>query len=151
MLFRSRNKFLPKAGFAAGPCLLKDTIQLFSFYGNQFFLGQAAMNINEGYPAFIVDRLFRDAEIQNHVVGILGMAFKADVDDTRDSLSFRLKKILEFRGAQVLCSDEYCHNPSWLSAEEVIEKSDTIIVAVPHKAYAKLNFATKRVFHVFSA
>jgi UDP-N-acetyl-D-mannosaminuronic acid dehydrogenase len=146
-----RNKFLPKAGFAAGPCLLKDTIQLFSFYGNQFFLGQAAMNINEGYPAFIVDRLFRDGQIQEHVVGILGMAFKADVDDTRDSLSFRLKKILEFRGAQVLCSDEYCHNESWLPAEELIEKSDTIIVAVPHKAYAKLNFGTKRVFHVFSA
>ena len=146
-----RNKFLPKAGFAAGPCLLKDTIQLFSFYGNQFFLGQAAMNINEGYPAFIVDRLFRDSQIQEHVVGILGMAFKADVDDTRDSLSFRLKKILEFRGAQVLCSDEYCHNESWLPAEELIEKSDTIIVAVPHKAYAKLNFGTKRVFHVFSA
>ena len=146
-----RNKFLPKAGFAAGPCLLKDTIQLFSFYGNQFFLGQAAMNINEGYPAFIVERLFREDELQHHTVGILGMAFKADVDDTRDSLSFRLKKILEFRGAQVLCSDAYCHHESWHSAEEVIERADTIIVAVPHKPYAKLNYGTKRVYHVFSA
>ncbi|MFN9644734.1 MAG: nucleotide sugar dehydrogenase [Cyanobacteriota bacterium] len=146
-----RNKFLPKAGFAAGPCLLKDTIQLFSFYGNQFFLGQAAMNINEGYPAFIVERLFRGEELQQHTVGILGMAFKADVDDTRDSLSFRLKKILEFRGAEVLCSDAYCQHDSWYSAEEVIASADTIIVAVPHKAYAKLNYGTKRVYHVFSA
>lgn len=146
-----RNKFLPKAGFAAGPCLLKDTIQLFSFYGNQFFLGQAAMNINEGYPAFIVERLFRDEDLHQHTVGILGMAFKADVDDTRDSLSFRLKKLLEFRGAQVLCSDAYCHQESWVSAEEVIAKADTIIVAVPHKPYAKLNYGSKRVYHVFSA
>lgn len=146
-----RNKFLPKAGFAAGPCLLKDTIQLFSFYGNQFFLGQAAMNINEGYPAFIVDRLFREDDLHQHTVGILGMAFKADVDDTRDSLSFRLKKILEFRGAEVLCSDAYCHHESWNSAEEVIAKADTIIVAVPHKPYAKLKYGTKRVYHVFSA
>ncbi len=146
-----RNKFLPKAGFAAGPCLLKDTIQLFSFYGNQFFLGQAAMNINEGYPAFIVERLFRDEELHQQTVGILGMAFKADVDDTRDSLSFRLKKILEFRGAKVLCSDAYCHHDAWYSAEEVIANADTIIVAVPHKPYAKLNYGTKRVYHVFSA
>ena len=146
-----RNKFLPKAGFAAGPCLLKDTIQLFSFYGNQFFLGQAAMNINEGYPAFIVERLFRDEDLHKHTVGILGMAFKADVDDTRDSLSFRLKKILEFRGAQVLCSDAYCQNDSWYPAEEVVEMADTIIVAVPHKPYAKINYGTKRVYHVFSA
>jgi len=145
-----RNKFLPKAGFAAGPCLLKDTIQLFSFYGNQFFLGQAAMNINEGYPAFIVEQLFRGKNLNQHTVGILGMAFKADVDDTRDSLSFRLKKILQFRGAHVLCSDAYCQHESWLSAEEVIEKADTIIVAVPHKPYAKLNYGTKRVYHVFS-
>ena len=79
------------------------------------------------------------------------MAFKADVDDTRDSLSFRLKKILEFRGAQVLCSDAYCHQESWCSAEDVIERADTIIVAVPHKAYAKLNYGTKQVYHVFSA
>lgn len=145
-----RNRFLPRSGFAAGPCLLKDTIQLFSFYGNQFFLGQAAMNINEGYPAFIVERLFRDHNLTNKVIGILGMAFKADVDDTRDSLSFRLKKILEFRGAQVVCSDEYCHDDSWFTAEQVIEKAETIIVAVPHKAYAKLNFTDKHVFHVFS-
>ncbi|MEB3242940.1 MAG: nucleotide sugar dehydrogenase [Cyanobacteriota bacterium] len=146
-----RNRFLPRSGFAAGPCLLKDTIQLFSFYGNQFFLGQAAMNINEGYPAFIVERLFRDQQLQGKVVGILGMAFKADVDDTRDSLSFRLKKILEFRGAKVLCSDEYCHNPGWTSVQEVIDQADTIIVAVPHKAYAALDFGNKHVFHVFSA
>ena len=146
-----RNKFLPKAGFAAGPCLLKDTIQLFSFYGNQFFLGQAAMNINEGYPAFLVERLFRDDDLQQHTIGILGMAFKADVDDTRDSLSFRLKKILEFRGARVLCSDAYCNQESWVSAEELIAQADTVIVAIPHKPYATLNYSTKRVYHVFSA
>lgn len=146
-----RNRFLPRSGFAAGPCLLKDTIQLFSFYGNNFFLGQAAMNVNEGYPAFIVERLFRDTDLHEKTIGILGMAFKADVDDTRDSLSFRLKKILEFRGAKVLCSDEYCSHESWLPANDVIAHSDTVIVAVPHKAYATLDFGNKHVFHVFSA
>ena len=45
-----RNSELPMAGFTAGPCLLKDTMQLSSFYKNRFLLGQAAMIVNEGLP-----------------------------------------------------------------------------------------------------
>ena len=45
---------LPKAGFAAGPCLFKDTMQLAAFNNNNFFLGHAAMLINEGLPNFVV-------------------------------------------------------------------------------------------------
>ena len=46
-----RNTNIPSAGFTAGPCLLKDTMQLSSFYNNNFLLGQAAMNINEGFKS----------------------------------------------------------------------------------------------------
>ena len=52
-----RAKGLPSAGFAAGPCLLKDTMQLASFTNNQFMLGQTAMNINEGLPNYIVHNI----------------------------------------------------------------------------------------------
>ena len=45
------------AGFAAGPCLLKDTLQLSTFSANNFFLGHAAMLINEGLPNFILNQL----------------------------------------------------------------------------------------------
>ena len=46
-----------RAGFAAGPCLLKDTLQLAAFTGNNFFMGHAAMLVNEGLPNYLVAQL----------------------------------------------------------------------------------------------
>ena len=126
---------VPCAGFAAGPCLLKDTMQLSAFSSNNFLLGHAAMMVNEGLPNFIVDDLKKRYDLSKTKVGILGMAFKADIDDIRDSLSFKLGKILRFHGAKVYYSDEYAKNPDFVSKEELIEQSDVIIVAVPHSAY----------------
>ncbi|GAG47132.1 unnamed protein product, partial [marine sediment metagenome] len=100
-----RAATLPTAGFAAGPCLLKDTMQLVAFYGPNFFLGHAAMMVNERLPGFIVEDLKKRYDLSKTAVGILGMAFKADIDDIRDSLSYKLGKILRFNGANVLYSD----------------------------------------------
>jgi len=130
-----RAHSLPSAGFAAGPCLLKDTMQLSAFNSNNFLLGHAAMMINEGLPNFIVDNLRKKYDLSKTKVGILGMAFKADIDDVRDSLSFKLGKILRFHGAKVYYSDEYAKNPDFVSKENLIRKSDVIIVAVPHSSY----------------
>src|SRR5215472_9369695 len=66
---------LPGPGFAAGPCLLKDTMQLAAFNQNNFMLGHTAMTINEGMPLYLVDRLKRRYDLESMAVGILGMAF----------------------------------------------------------------------------
>ena len=126
---------LPSAGFAAGPCLLKDTMQLSAFSSNNFLLGHAAMMVNEGLPNFIAEDLSKRYDLRKTKVGILGMAFKADIDDIRDALSFKLVKILKFHGAEVYLSDEYAKNPDFVTKEELIRESDVIIVAVPHSAY----------------
>lgn len=133
-----RAHSLPSAGFAAGPCLLKDIMQLAAFNSNNFLLGQAAMMINEGLPNFIVEDLRKRYDLSKTKVGILGMAFKADIDDIRDSLSFKLGKILRFHGAEVYYSDEYAKNPDFVSKEKLLESSDVIIVGVPHSAYKGL-------------
>jgi len=133
-----RAATLPGAGFAAGPCLLKDTMQLAAFYNNNFFLGHVAMMVNEGLPNFIVDDLRRRYDLSRTRVGILGMAFKADIDDIRDSLSYKLGKILRFNGAKVLYSDEYAKNPDFVCKEELVKLSDIVIVGVPHSAYKGL-------------
>jgi UDP-N-acetyl-D-mannosaminuronic acid dehydrogenase len=135
-----RTQDFPKPGFAAGPCLLKDTLQLSAFYGNHFQLGQAAMMVNEGLPNFVVKHLERSLGrgVRGLTVGILGMAFKADIDDIRDSLSYKLAKILKFHGATVLCSDEYVKDPALVSLEEVVAASKILIVGVPHSAYRNL-------------
>jgi len=130
-----RAHSLPGAGFAAGPCLLKDTMQLSAFNSNNFLLGHAAMMVNEGLPNFIVDSLRKKYDLGKTKIGILGMAFKADIDDIRDSLSYKLGKILRFHGAKVYYSDEYAKNPDFVPKEKLIKESDVIIVAVPHSAY----------------
>ncbi len=137
-----RMSALPGAGFSAGPCLLKDTMQLAGACPNTFFLGQAAMMVNEGLPNFLVNDLGKRHDLSSKTVGILGMAFKADVDDTRDSLSFKIKNILKFHGADVLCSDEYIQAPpasmEFVSKEELLTRSRIVIVGVPHRQYKDL-------------
>lgn len=135
----ARAANLPTAGFAAGPCLLKDTLQLAAFEDNNFLLGHAAMLINEGLPGFLVENLKKRYNLTETKVGILGMAFKADIDDVRDSLSFKLGKILRFNGANVYYSDEFTQNPTFISKDELIKVCDVVIVAVPHSNYKGLS------------
>jgi UDP-N-acetyl-D-mannosaminuronic acid dehydrogenase len=132
-----RLRDFPGPGFAAGPCLMKDTMQLAAF-GSGFGFGSMAMRINEGMPGFIVEQITRRHDLLRSTVGILGMAFKAESDDIRDALSYKLGKILRFRGANVLYSDEYAKDPTFISKEELIERSDIVIVGVPHAAYRTL-------------
>jgi UDP-N-acetyl-D-mannosaminuronic acid dehydrogenase len=134
-----RAKDLPTPGFTAGPCLLKDTMQLAASSQN-FSLGHAAMLINEGLPNFIVQELRkRYGDLEAKKVGILGMAFKADIDDIRDSLSYKLVKTLKFYGATVSCSDEFVKDPAFVTKEELIATCPTIIVGVPHSAYKRIS------------
>ena len=133
-----RMASIPQAGFAAGPCLMKDTMQLFAFEKHNFVLGQIAMNINEGLPEFLVSRILSKEKIINRKVGILGMAFKAQSDDIRQSLSYKLKKVLEFAGAKVLCSDPYVKRPDIVPLRELIKRASIIIVGVPHGQYRSL-------------
>lgn len=134
-----RANDLPGAGLTAGPCLLKDTMQLVAFDENKFPLGHAAMVINESIPNVIVDTLKKKHDLSKVRVGILGMAFKAEIDDTRDSLSYKLVKILKFNGAEVYCSDEFAKNKNFVSKEEVIINADIIIIGVPHSNYKELS------------
>mgnify|MGYP000990966886 CR=1 FL=1 len=136
---------IPGAGFTAGPCLLKDTMQLASFTANTFQLGHAAMMVNEGLPDFIVTQLRFTHDLSKVTVGILGMAFKADIDDTRDSLSFRLRKSLMFQNAKVVCSDYIVNDPNFISKELLVEQSDIIIIGVPHSDYKGIQFPMNKV------
>lgn len=130
---------LPAAGFAAGPCLLKDTMQLAAFTNNNFVLGHAAMMVNEGLPLYLVDRLARRYDLGALRVGILGMAFKGESDDPRSSLAYKLKRILRFKAASVLCCDPYVRTDTDLvSQEEVVERSEVLIIGAPHRRYRDL-------------
>lgn len=147
----ARMESIPGPGFAAGPCLMKDTMQLFAFQKQNFILGQVAMTINEGLPNFIVERLVAQFDLPKTRIGILGMAFKAESDDIRESLSYKLGKLLRFHGAQVFYSDEYAKDPTFVDKETLVRECDVIIVGVPHHAYRSLQVpAAKHVVDLWS-
>jgi UDP-N-acetyl-D-mannosaminuronic acid dehydrogenase len=129
----------PAAGFTAGPCLFKDTMQLSAFSNNTFALGNSAMMINEGLPLYVVERLSKKYDLSTTRVGLLGMAFKGESDDNRSSLAYKLKRIMKFKSAGVLTSDPYVKNDADLvSEEEVVTGSDVLIISAPHLRYKDL-------------
>jgi len=143
---------LPGPGFAAGPCLFKDTMQLAAFTSDHFPMGQAAMQVNEGLPAYIVSALERRyGGLSGKTVGILGMAFKAESDDMRSSLSYKLRKLLAWAGATVVCTDPYVADERLTTLDCVLEESEILILGVPHKAYRSLDVGGKDVVDVWGA
>jgi UDP-N-acetyl-D-mannosaminuronic acid dehydrogenase len=145
-----RSMDLAKPGFTAGPCLFKDTMQLAAFNNNNFLLGHAAMLVNEGLPNYIVQRLRARFKLQERAVGILGMAFKADSDDPRESLSFKLKKVLDIEASEVLCSDPYVKGAGFVSAEELVRRSDIIILGAAHSVYRDLDLRDRPLVDVWN-
>ena len=135
-----RAQDMPASGFAAGPCLFKDTMQLAAYNNNNFALGHSAMAVNEGMPLYVVSRLEQRFDLANMTVGILGMAFKGGSDDIRSSLSYKLKRILTFKAGHVLTTDPYVTvDPNLVPLDEVLAKSDLLVIGAPHDEYRNLN------------
>ncbi|MDQ2826662.1 MAG: nucleotide sugar dehydrogenase, partial [Actinomycetota bacterium] len=88
---------------------------------------------------YVVHRLEQRYDLSTMTVGLLGMGFKADSDDPRSSLSYKLKRILRFKAAAVLCTDPHVTaDPDLHPLEEVLERADLLVIGTPHSAYADL-------------
>jgi UDP-N-acetyl-D-mannosaminuronic acid dehydrogenase len=136
---------MPAPGLAAGPCLVKDTMQLAAFSQNTFVLGHAAMLVNEGLPAHLVELARGQTDLRAKTTGILGMAFKGESDDPRDSLSYKLRKLLTLESRRVLCHDPYVSDPSFVPLERLLAEAEVLFVATPHRAYRGLAVPAGRV------
>jgi UDP-N-acetyl-D-mannosaminuronic acid dehydrogenase len=143
-----RMSGFPKAGFAGGPCLLKDTMQLAAFNHNAFVIGQAAMMVNEGLPCVLVEAAKAHLDLAGATAAILGMAFKGNSDDARDSLAYKLRKILTVECRRVLCTDPYIEDPTFVSLETALDEADVVFVGACHEAYQDL-VVDKPLFDVF--
>lgn len=147
-----RARDLPGPGFAAGPCLFKDTLQLSAFSKDQFPMGQAAVRLNENLPAYVVSSLERrHGSLKGRTVGILGMAFKAESDDTRASLSYKLRKVLTWAGARVLCTDPFVSDSRLVPLEQVLDQSEILVLGAPHRAYHGLDVGGRLVVDLWGA
>src|SRR5262249_34878250 len=93
----------------------------------------------------LVDDLRRGFDLSTMTVGLLGMAFKAEVDDTRASLSYKLKHALEMYAREVLTADPFVTtDPAIIPLEEVVARSDILILCTPHSFYAEADHGENR-------
>jgi UDP-N-acetyl-D-mannosaminuronic acid dehydrogenase len=146
-----RMRDFPGPGLSAGPCLYKDTLQLAAFSNHQFSVGYSAIQINEGLPAFLLSQLENRFNLSEMTVGLLGMAFKAESDDIRASLSYKFKKLLRHRSKAVLTTDPFVVDDSDLQPlDTVIRKSDVLVVCVPHAVYRGLDLKDKIVVDLWN-
>jgi UDP-N-acetyl-D-mannosaminuronic acid dehydrogenase len=145
-----RSKNMPGPGYAAGPCLVKDTMQLAAVVRNEFSLGHAAMQVNEGLVLSVIDDLRAKYDLAKMTIGLLGMAFKAEIDDTRASLSYKFKNALTVRAREVLTTDPFVTtDPTLLPLSDVIARSDLLILCTPHRCYKHVDFKGKPVADVW--
>ena len=145
-----RAKNIPTPGYAAGPCLVKDTMQLLAFARNEFALGNAAILVNEGLPLHIISDLRRHHDLTKMTVGLLGMAFKAEIDDVRASLSYKFKKALEScaqRGADHRSLRHHRSGPA--AARRGHRAQRLLILCTPHSIYKSADLKGKPVVDVW--
>jgi UDP-N-acetyl-D-mannosaminuronic acid dehydrogenase len=123
-------------GFSAGPCLFKDGF----FLVNQIPFTElitTAWKINESVPLFLVAALSEKTSLRNKKAVILGAAFKADSDDARQSLSYKVRKALLRERAQVQLHDPHIKGLDQDLAD-VLLGVDIVFVATNHSAYREV-------------
>lgn len=133
------NRDYPRGGMAmpgltAGTCLRKD----FAFSeerSNAPGMLLAVSRVNEGVPHFLVEGIKRRiGRLANRKVAVLGLTFKRDSDDERDSLSPKLIRLLERELADVAVSDPHAISPT-LPLERALDDAEVIVVATNHPEF----------------
>jgi UDP-N-acetyl-D-mannosaminuronic acid dehydrogenase len=121
-------------GFTAGTCLRKD----FAFSeerSNAPGMLLAVSRVNESVPLFLVEGMKRRlGGLSGRKVAVLGLAFKADTDDERDSLAHKLVRLLERELADVAIHDPLVATPT-AAFDEVVAGADAVVVATNHSAF----------------
>jgi UDP-N-acetyl-D-mannosaminuronic acid dehydrogenase len=134
---------IPYPGPCGGPCLAKDGYLLLEEISFPDFI-LTAWKLNEGIPYHMIQRL-RDAlqerskTISGAKVAVLGMGFKADNDDLRQSPALRIQEILRIEGANVAVTDPFYDT---LSLDEAVADADAVVLATNHSAYRQLTTAS---------
>ena len=138
-----RLRSLPRPGFVGGPCLIKDTVQLQSYFRETDNFTQFALSANHGLIEMVKNKTIELArETYSKRIGFLGIGFKPESDDTRDSQVIKVMSELNSLGFDVSYFDPYAkvQGYKFLDIKALIENSDILIMGTPHKAFADQKF-----------
>lgn len=130
--WRYKRAGLKQPGFTGGPCLYKDGFFLINKSPFSELI-TVSWKVNETVPAFLIEQIRALKPLEGAKVAILGLAFKREIDDTRNSLSFKAKKIFLAEGANVFLHDPYVPSDRF---DNVVKGADVVFVAMNHKYYA---------------
>jgi len=141
---------IPMPGFSGGPCLSKDGYYLLQKNIFPEFI-MMAWRLNEYLPQYVANRVVEvmrklDLDIFKVNIGVLGLAYKRDIDDVRYSPAKKLVEYLEKLGLRVLVHDPYIKGT--IPLEEVLEKSHVIIIAVNHSQFMYIEETINRYKNV---
>lgn len=130
---------LAMPGLTGGPCLFKDG---FFLIGDVPFADLIATSwkINESIPLFLINKIKNRRKLEDKKTVILGLAFKAEIDDIRESLAFKVKKALERERAKVYLHDPYVKGYQ-NDLDEILKGADFIFLATNHDFYKKMDVA----------
>ncbi len=131
---------LKSPGLTGGPCLYKDGFFLTGKIPYNELIS-SAWKIHETTPAFLVEQVRARRPIDGSRAAILGLSFKKDIDDTRNSLAFKLKKILLAEGAEVRLHDPLIPSEP---LEDVLRGADLVFLAMNHDAFGVITPAFLR-------
>lgn len=128
---------IAQPGFTAGTCLRKD----FTFSEERSpapGMLLAVSRVNESVPLFLLEGAKRRlGTLSDRKVAVLGLAFKANTDDERDSLAHKLIRLLERELADVAVHDPHVATPT-LSLEEALDGADVVMLAANHSEFREL-------------
>jgi UDP-N-acetyl-D-mannosaminuronic acid dehydrogenase len=133
------NRNYPRGGIAmpgltAGSCLRKDFV-FSEERSNAPGMLLAVSRVNEAVPLFLVEGIKRRlGSLPSRKVAVLGLTFKRDTDDERDSLSPKLIRLLERELADVAVCDPHARTPTQPLAEAVAD-AEVVIVATNHSDF----------------
>lgn len=130
---------LAMPGLTGGPCLFKDGFFLISDVPFADLI-TTSWKINESVPLFLIKKIRERRRLEGKRAVILGLAFKAEIDDIRESLAFKIKKALERERAKVFLHDPYVDGYQ-SDLEEILKDADFIFLATNHQFYKKLDIS----------
>jgi UDP-N-acetyl-D-mannosaminuronic acid dehydrogenase len=125
---------IAQPGFTAGTCLRKD----FAFSEERSAapgMLLAVSRVNESVPLFLIEGIKRrSGSLADRKVAVLGLAFKADTDDQRDSLAHKLIRLLERELADVAVHDPHVASPT-VGLEEALDDAAVAVMATNHSEF----------------
>ncbi|MBI3342461.1 nucleotide sugar dehydrogenase, partial [Candidatus Curtissbacteria bacterium] len=128
---------LAMPGLTGGPCLFKDGFFLISDVPFADLIS-TSWKINESIPLYLIKKVRERTKLEGKKAVILGLSFKAEIDDTRESLAFKVKKALERERSKVFLHDPYV--PGYQNdLEKTLKDADLIFLATNHKFYKDMD------------